>query len=130
MLADDQTLTKASSSTASNLVEFTGTTDRSVSNTCTALSIQKTQELASASLLWRSVLSQALKDLYGTNPKDRMEVLKWLKTTDFDAVCDFACVEVASMREQFVNIAGMPWQLARKYGKNLSDLIMYGVHGD
>jgi hypothetical protein len=79
--------------------------------------------------MWRAVLSQAIKDLYGTSGRDRIETIRWLKSDDFPTVCDFANVEAESMRIQLLNIANMPFPLALKYGKQLSDLVMYSIHG-
>jgi hypothetical protein len=66
--------------------------------------------------------------MYSDKPSERMDVLKWLKTRDFDTVCDFAHVEPSTMREQLAALAALPYPLARKYGKMLKDKIMESVH--
>lgn len=86
------------------------------------------RELNASSLLWRAVLAQAVRDLYSGDTGERLEALRWLKSKDFETVCDFAEVEHTSMREQLVQLASFPHQLARKYGKLLRDKIMEHVH--
>lgn len=86
------------------------------------------RDLSASSLLWRAVLAQAVRDLYSDETRDRLEALRWLKTKDFETVCDFAEVEHTSMRDQLVQLASFPQNLARKYGKLLRDEIMSHVH--
>ena len=84
--------------------------------------------VADYSLLWRAVLAQAVRDTYcgGTGP--RGEIIRWLKTKDFEIVCEFADVEPTSMREQIATLLTIPEPLAQKYGKLLRDKIMAGIH--
>lgn len=73
-------------------------------------------------------MAQSVRDLYGGTPKERTDVIIWLKSPDFDVVCEFAHIEPVQMREQFLNLATMPTNLCRKYGKLLRDKIMEGIH--
>lgn len=48
----------------------------------------------------------------------------WVKSTDFDSVCDYACVDIERMREQLISLAGLGPLLARKYGSKLRQEII------
>lgn len=85
-------------------------------------------ELPSISLMWRAVLAQAIRDIYSGSESERRDVLLWMKTKDFEIVCDYACVEPEQMMEQIASLAVMPAILARKYGKALRNHVMSGVH--
>lgn len=126
MPAADQTSMKASSLMHYKAASIE-TTAKSDEKSFRAKSMPNAHELSSASLLWRSVLAQSVKDIYGEDSA-RLEVIRWVKTRDFETVCDFAHVEHTSMREQFQALLMMPASLARKYGKPLCELIMTGVH--
>lgn len=88
------------------------------------------KEMTATALLWRSVLAQAVKDVYSGDTGARMEVIRWLKSEDFDVVCEFAEVDIPSMREQLASLIALPLPLARKYGKPLRDQIMVGIYND
>lgn len=92
--------------------------------------ISPARDLSQDQLLWRAVLAQSVRDIYGGEMKPRLEVIRWLKTKDFDTVCDCAEVEITSMREQLAALTALPVPLARKYGKLLRDKIMSGVHSE
>lgn len=81
--------------------------------------IPPTNDLPHMAFLWRSVLAQSIKDIYSGETGPRLEVIRWLKTRDFETVCDLAHVEYQSMREQMASLLAMPEPLARKYGKLL-----------
>lgn len=87
----------------------------------------KPNELPPASLLWRAVLGQAIRDVY-RNDNARREVIIWLKSKDFDEVCDYAEVEPMQMKEQIAALCRLPLPLAKKYGKKLRDHVMQGIH--
>lgn len=91
-------------------------------------SIQTAEELPSISLMWRAVLAQAIRDIYSGTPQERKDVLLWMRTEDFEIVCDYACVEYTQMMDQMASLAIMPAILARKYGKELRNHVMSGVH--
>jgi len=80
------------------------------------------------SLLWRSVLAQAISDIYSGKPCHRNEVIHWLAEDDFDTVCDHAHVEAEEMREQIAALCRLPIPLAKKYGKMLRNYVMHGIH--
>lgn len=86
------------------------------------------RDLSASQLLWRAVLAQAVRDIYSTEMKERLEALRWLKSKDFNTVCDMAEVEPGTMREQLATLATLTPALAAKYGKLLRDKIMEGVH--
>ncbi len=95
-----------------------------------ANTIEPAHDLSASSLMWRAVLAQSVRDIYGEEPKQRLDVIRWLKSRDFETVCDFAHVEVISMRQQMAALVALPIPLARKYGKILRDRIMDGIHHD
>lgn len=69
------------------------TTDRSGQNSYSATLTERDQEqLYGYTALWRAVLYQAAKDLTGQNPFTRSQILTWITTNDFEAVCDLAGV--------------------------------------
>jgi hypothetical protein len=82
------------------------------------------RELSSMSFLWRSVLGQSIRDIYGGNSNQRGEVIRWLATPDFLIVCEYAEVEPDCMREQLASLIAMPRDLSRKYGKMLRDRVV------
>ena len=106
----------------------TETTDRSNAKLSSGASIRPIHELTSQSALWRAVLGQAIRDLYGTDNRARVEVLVWIKSRDFDTVCDFAFVEPQQMREQLLAISQLSPGLARKYGSELRHQVMEDVY--
>jgi hypothetical protein len=85
------------------------------------------EELSNAAKLWRSVLGQAIRDVYHED-NARKEVIRWLDTDDFEVVCDYAEVDPVQMREQIASLCRLPLPLARKYGKMLRTFVMVGVH--
>jgi len=84
--------------------------------------------LTPVQLLWRSVLAQAIRDLYSSVPEDREETIAWLGSKDFIVVTEYADVEPENMLEQMTSLATMPTMLARKYGNILREEIMRGVY--
>ena len=127
MLQQDQTPTNTKSSTCCKDVS-TETTDRLYGKTSRNSSIQSAHELQSASLLFRAVLGQAIRDVYEGQAPHRLEVMRWLKSKDFDIVCDYACVNAAQMQEQIATLMTLPIPLAKKYGRILRMRVMEGVH--
>lgn len=101
-------------------------TSTHTSNKLPALS--SSDELPSISLMWRAVLGQAIRDIYGGSDMERAEVIRWMRTKDFETVCDYACVEHRQMMDQMASLVAMPCILARKYGKLLREHVMYGVY--
>lgn len=79
-------------------------------------------------MLWRAVLGQAIRDTYEGQQSARSEVIRWLKTKDFETVCDYAHVEPAQMQEQIATLLTLPIPLAKKYGRMLRLRVMEGVH--
>lgn len=102
----------------------------SASTPTNKLRLQSPRDISSTALLWRAVLSQAIKDIYSGGTGERRDVILWMKSRDFDEVCDHACVDPENMRIQMRNLAEMPQMLAKKYGKPLRNCIMDGVHND
>ncbi len=90
--------------------------------------MESAKDLSSANAMWRSVLAQAIRDIYGSDLSPRLEVIRWLQTKDFETVCEFAHVEPMSMREQLMALIELPTDLARKYGKLLRDKVMEGLN--
>lgn len=84
--------------------------------------------LPQASMLWRSVLAQAISDIYSGKPSHRNDVIHWLGEEDFNTVCDHAHVEPDQMREQIAALCRLPTPLAKKYGKMLRNFVMHGIH--
>jgi hypothetical protein len=80
--------------------------------------------------LWRSVLGQAIRDTYEGHTGNRSEVIRWLKTNDFEIVCDFAHVDADQMREQIATLITLPIPLAKKYGRILRMRVTEGVHNN
>lgn len=74
--------------------------------------------------LWRSVLAQAVRDIYDKDERVRRDALRWVLTRDFVTVCDYAFVEPDTMKTQLANLANMPLALARKYGTMLRSEII------
>lgn len=70
-------------------------------------------------ILWRAVLGQAVRDIYDVSARVREETLAWLQSTDFETVCDYACVDAENMRDQLISLASLPPAMARKYGSQL-----------
>lgn len=82
-----------------------------------------TGTIEAESQLWRSVLCQAIHDIYDRDERVRKEALMWVLSRDFITVCDFAFVEPDSMKEQIASLVGLPLSLARKYGGQLKSSI-------
>lgn len=76
-------------------------------------------EIPTESLLWRAVLSQAIRDIYDSNERIRKAALRWILTPDFQTVCDYAFVEPESLKGQLANLAMLPRELAIKFGREL-----------
>jgi hypothetical protein len=119
---DDQTSTKASSSTPFK-DGSTQTTDRSGRRRSPGGLIKSDHEQSSAYRLWRGVIGQSVRDIYEGDPKARAEVFVWLVSGDFDTVCTLANVHTADMREQMVALSDLPIPLAKKYGRVLREKI-------
>lgn len=127
MKHDVPTSTKASSWIVSK-VEYSEMTGKSDRKTLSAGLIGKTQGLSSAyTLLWRAVIAQSIVDIYGEE-QHRNQVINWLKSKDFEEVCDHADVDSEQMRLQLASLCRLPCPLAKKYGKMLRDQIMLGVY--
>lgn len=130
MLQDAQTLTNTKSSTSFKDVS-TETTDKSDAKPFRAMSIPSAHELQSASLLWRAVLGQAIRDTYDLSlMNNRRDIIRWLKTPDFFTVCDMADVEATQMQEQIATLCTLSIPLAKKYGRMLRMRVMEGVHNN
>lgn len=129
MLQDAPTLTNTKSSTSSKSAS-TETIDKFEASSSRAMSIPKAQELQSASLLWRACLGQAIHDACDEHVGNRSEVIRWLKTNDFEVVCDFAHVDADQMREQIATLLTLPIPLAKKYGRILRMRVTEGVHNN
>ena len=75
-------------------------------------------------------MGQAIRDVYEGNPNARLEVMHWLKSKDFEIVCDFAYVDADQMMEQIATLLTLPLPLAKKYGRILRLKVMEGVHNN
>lgn len=125
MAPEDQTLTKASSLTASK-ERHTKTTDRLNEKKLFGGLIETIQEPSSESLLWRAVIGQAIRDIYTAGrgaEKNRREVAEWLTSEDYETVCALAEIDADNMKEQIVNLLSMPRSLAKKYGVRLREFL-------
>lgn len=76
------------------------------------------------SLLWRNVIGQAIRDVYCGTPKDVVEVVRWLDTDWFDAVCGMADVHPSDMRQQIAALTTLPKNLRTKYGMLLRQKVI------
>lgn len=90
--------------------------------------IGKPDEIDNEALLWRAVLGQAVRDICDKNERVKREVLMWMKTTDFDTICDLANVHADSMSEQLYALADLAPSLAKKYGQILRSKIVEDIY--
>jgi len=115
-------MNQSSSTQCSN--ECTPTTDRSKRKPSSGGSTQPDPELSFEYVpIWRAAISQAIKDIYGTE-RDRREVILWLNTPDFDTVCDLAELPADEIHEQLTALIALPHGLAVKYGTVLRERII------
>ena len=98
-------------------------TDRSKKSIYTGGWINSHPELSSEFRLWRSVISQAISDVYLDNPKHKLEVMEWLDTDDFETVCDLADLNPDFVKKAIRNIAESKPAIARFTGRKIKDVI-------
>ena len=65
-----------------------------------------------------------MKDLTSSDPAAKAEVAVWMRSPDFEYVCDMADVQPMSMADQMRRLVAMPPSLAKKYGEQLRELIV------
>jgi len=85
--------------------------------------IGRGQELLSECRLWRAVISQAISDAYLSYEREKCEVEEWIKTEDFETVCDLADLDTDKMRNNFIYILNSKPAIAMFEGRKLKDLI-------
>jgi hypothetical protein len=85
---------------------------------------RSTDNLSNENRLWRSVLGQAIYDIYHGDDHHRSEVLRWLKSPDFPTICELAEVHVSDTKQQLTALFALPKNLSIKYGKLLREKIM------
>jgi predicted ATP-grasp superfamily ATP-dependent carboligase len=62
--------------------------------------------------LWISVVMQCAIDAASTNPKVKREVIEWMRSEDFEIVCDMAGMSPAQVRHDLNAILGAESQQA------------------
>jgi hypothetical protein len=98
-------------------------TDRSKRSIYTGDWIGGTQEQSSECRLWRQVISQAISDAYLDDQRNKIAVITWLETPDFDDVCDFAALHPEQTKKHFYKILESKPAIARFIGRKLKDAI-------
>ena len=98
-------------------------TGRSSKSIYTGGLISGRPELSSEFRLWRSVISQAISDVYLDNPKHKLEVLEWVGTEDFETVCDLADLNPEFVAKAIRKIAEEKPAIARFNGREIKDII-------
>ena len=73
--------------------------DKSKRNTYGIGLTKKNLGLTSESRLSRSVVCQAISDLYMGKKKDKMRGIEWWGIDDFIACCDFACINPENLQK-------------------------------
>jgi len=69
-------------------------------------------------------MSQAISDAYLDDPKPKEEVIEWLRSDDFQVVCDLAAINAERMKRHFYEILSAKPALARFKGRKLKDVIV------
>lgn len=85
--------------------------------------IERDQELMSECRLWKHVMCQAISDLYLGNPKEKLKVAIWMKSNDFDDVCDMAELNSSRLKVHLNEIANSKPLVARYLGERLKRTI-------
>ena len=70
------------------------------------------------------MLGQTIRDMTDPNPKVRQEVVAWMVSDDFEAVCHMANAHPYDIRDQLYALYSMPLPLAQKYGRKLREQIV------
>jgi len=73
--------------------------------------------------LWKYVMCQAISDLYLGSPKEKLNVATWMKSNDFDDVCDMAELNSSKLKIHLENIATSKPVVARYLGERLKRVI-------
>jgi|TARA_R100001463_G_scaffold136044_1_gene200487 hypothetical protein len=68
-------------------------------------------------------MCQAISDLYLGSPKEKLNVATWMKSNDFDDVCDMAELNSSKLKIHLENIATSKPVVARYLGERLKRVI-------
>lgn len=70
------------------------------------------------------MLAQAIRDSYDPDQHVRNGIMRWLRTPDFETVCDMAFVEPDNMRDQIEQLVHSKPIIAKHYGQQLRMAIL------
>ena len=98
-------------------------TDKLSKSTYSGDWIEKDLELKSECRLWKYVMCQAISDLYLGSTKEKVNVATWMKSNDFDDVCDMAELNSSKLKIHLENIATSKPVVARYLGERLKRVI-------
>ena len=98
-------------------------TDKSSKSTYIGDWIERDLELMSECRLWKYVMCQAISDLYLGSPKEKLNVAMWVKSNDFDDVCDMAELNSSRLKTHLEKIATSKPIVARYLGEKLKRTI-------
>jgi hypothetical protein len=73
-------------------------------------------------LMWRAVLTQAVRDLGSSDPDIAYDSVIWFGTPDYETVCELALVNGDALHQTVKDVLGMQSQLYRqKLSKDIAD---------
>ena len=73
--------------------------------------------------LWKYVICQAISDSYLGTEREKISVLKWVKSPDFINVCDLAELNADRLKDHFKIILNSKPVVARYLGEKLRRVI-------
>lgn len=73
--------------------------------------------------LFRSIIKQAAKDLCGKDDGDRMEVVRWMTSEDFDETCAGAGVKADLLKNFFIAMVKVPLDERKNYSRSLISVL-------
>jgi len=94
-------------------------TDKSNENSSGMDYVETDHGVLSESGLWRAVLAQAISDTALGDRRQQLEVARWMKTRDFETVCDFADINNILIKGQIENLLTMTSRPLRKHYSRL-----------
>ena len=101
------------------------TTGKSNSSTSSGGSTPSAPEPTSGSTLCRAVVRQAIKDVVRGSERDRAEVVRWLTSDDFSAICTGAGITPGEWKlriaELFRSTPGLRIYYAKKMLEELAE---------
>lgn len=80
-------------------------------------------ELMSESRLWNHVICQAISDSYLGGHHEKLSVARWVKSDDFEEVCDMAELNTDRLRGHMKQILTSKEVVARYLGERLKKVI-------